>query len=339
LHESEGMAPKKPSWRETLWGALILCALAGVGAGVYREQGRWHPAVQIAAHPDFSRPAAPAPTSPSRPTRLNAPEGLTALGIPEFFDADTLYEKINGKAELYLPAGFQSLECRRFGKADSPEGGFEVFLYDMGSPRAAYSVFSVQQREGAEAQDFVRFAYLAENALFFCHGRYYMEIIGAEATPSLREDLRTMARQFAADTPAEPADLPETELLPRAHRVGGHPRLYLTDGLGFQKLADLFVADYRIGEFDLSGFVSIQADAVRAEELGKAYQQFLMDDGAVLEAPLPELPGARVISFFGTWQIIFTRGRFLAGVHQAGDRLSAEQLALLLDRQLAGAAP
>ncbi|MBU1695381.1 MAG: hypothetical protein KKC51_15665 [Verrucomicrobia bacterium] len=333
------MAPKKPGWKETLLGALILCVLAGVGAGLYREQSRFHPVVQTAGYPDVSRPAAPTPTLPSRPTRLNTPEGLTALGAPEFFGADTLYEKINGRAELYLPAGFQSLECRRFGKADSPEGGFEVFLYDMGAPRAAYSVFSVQQREGAESQDFVRFAYLAENALFFCHGRYYVEIIGAEAAASLQEDLRTMARRFVADTPAEPADLPELAWLPRAHRVGGTPRLYLTDGLGFQKLADLFVADYRIGEFDLSGFVAVQADAARAKELAKAYQKFLMDDGAVLEAPLPELPEARVISFFGTWQIIFTRGRFLGGVHQAGDRISAEQVALLLDRQLAGAAP
>jgi len=151
--------------------------------------------------------------------------------------------------------------------------------------------------------------------------------------------MRTMARLFVTDTSVDPADLPEIEYLPQVHRVGGHPRLYLADGLGCQKLAHLFVADYEIGEFELSGFVSAQASAAEAQELARAYQQFLMDDGAALEAPLPELPEAKVISFFGTWQIIFTQGRLLGGVHQAGDRLSAEQLALLLNQRFAEASP
>jgi len=333
------MAMKKPGWREMLAGLAILAALAGVGAGLYQEQFRIHPAAQAGNYPEYQPPATPSPAVPSRPTHLKAPEGWTALGPPDFFSADTLYEKIDGRAELYLPAGFQSLECGRFGKPDNPESAIEVDLYDMGSPRAAYSVFSLQQREDAEAQDFARFAYLAENALFFCHGRYYAEIISGSAAAPIREEMRKLAAQLMADLPAETADLPEIALLPRAHRVAGHPRLYLTDGLGFSPLSDLFMADYQIGEFQLSGFVCTRADAAQAQELARAYQQFLMDNGAVLEAPLPELPDAKVISFFGTWEILFTRGPRMAGVHEAGDRLCAEQLALLLDRHMAGAAP
>ncbi|MBP7831235.1 MAG: hypothetical protein KA248_15105 [Kiritimatiellae bacterium] len=329
---------KKSSWKETLAGLAVLGVLIGIGTGVYLEQFRFHPAVQAQAYPDFQRPSVPPPPPPAPPSRVNPPDGLAALGPPEFFDPDTLYEKINGRAELYLPAGFQSLECRRIGKPDDPEGALEVFLYDMGSPRAAYSVFSLQQREEAEPRDFTRFAYLAENALFFCHGRYYAEIIAGSDSESVRADLRAAAARLVADLPAEPADLPELALLPEAHRLAGHPRLYLADGLGFPGLDNLFVADYQVGEFQASVFVCARASETDARELARAYEKAVLEDGAVPEPAIPELPEARLISVYGTWQVLLPRGRYFAGVYQAGDRLTAEQLALLLDRQLEEAA-
>ncbi|HOW97608.1 MAG TPA: hypothetical protein P5567_02210 [Kiritimatiellia bacterium] len=330
---------RKTGWGETLLGLAILAALAGVGTAVYFEQFRPHPAAYSADKPDYLPPPAPRPAAAARPSRVNPPEGMTALGPSEYFDPDTLYEKIDGRAELYLPAGFRSLECRRLGIPGDEDSVVETFLYDMGSPRSAYSVFSQQQREDAEPRDFTRYAYLAENALFFCHGSYYLEIIAGTAAASAREALRKAAAQVMADLPAEPADLPELARLPEAHRLAGHPRLYRTDGLGFAPLTDLFVADYQIGEFQLSGFVCARGSEAEAAKLAQAYQQFIMDDGAMLLPPIPELPDARVLDFYGTWQVLFTRGPYFAGVHQAGDRLSAEQLALLLDRQLSEAAP
>lgn len=330
---------RKTGWGETLLGLAILAVLAGVGAAVYFEQFRPHPAAAAADRPDYHPPPASRPAAPPRPSRVNPPDGMAALGPSEFFDPDTLYEKIDGRAELYLPAGFQSLECRRLGLPDDEDSVVEVFLYDMGSARSAYAVFSLQQREDAEPRDFTRYAYLAENALFFCHGPYYLEIVAGTADAAARDALRRTATQLMADLPAEPVDLPEAALLPEAHRLPGHPRLYRADGLGFALLTDLVVADYQIGEFSLSGFVCARGSEADAAKLAQAYQQYIMDDGAMLQTPIPELPDARVLDFYGTWQVLFTRGRYFAGVHQAGDRLSAEQLALLLDRQLSEPAP
>jgi hypothetical protein len=46
----------------------------------------------------------------------------------------------------------------------------------MATPENAFSVFSMQRREGARAIDVVPDAYHTENALFMTQGNFYLEI-------------------------------------------------------------------------------------------------------------------------------------------------------------------
>ena len=73
--------------------------------------------------------------------------GIEAMSPAESFTPDTLSNKINGKAELYLSAGFIQLQTQRFRPADDPEQWFEVFIYDMGKPANAFAVYSTQRRK------------------------------------------------------------------------------------------------------------------------------------------------------------------------------------------------
>src|SRR4030042_753717 len=107
------------------------------------------------------------------------PEGFEPMSDLETFDQATLSDKIDGKADAYLEAGFIRLTARRFISRSNPEVWFEFFLYDMEFPRNAFSVYSNQKREDVIDQDFAGFAYSTENAVFFAHGRYYVEILGA----------------------------------------------------------------------------------------------------------------------------------------------------------------
>ena len=66
------------------------------------------------------------------------------------YDAATLSDKINGKAELYLAAGFERLECRRFALADDPAGWLERFVYTMRAAPGAFAVYSQQRRPQAQ---------------------------------------------------------------------------------------------------------------------------------------------------------------------------------------------
>ena len=53
-------------------------------------------------------------------------EGFVPAGGIENYNSDNLYEKIDGKADLYLNNGFVSLQTRRFAENSSSENWAEV---------------------------------------------------------------------------------------------------------------------------------------------------------------------------------------------------------------------
>ena len=74
----------------------------------------------------------------------------------------------------------------------------EVFIYDMATPENAFSVYSMQRREGAQGDETVPNAYRTENALFMAHEKFYLEIIGTDASEALQQAIGQLARAFCA---------------------------------------------------------------------------------------------------------------------------------------------
>ncbi|MBM4397772.1 MAG: hypothetical protein FJ087_19045, partial [Deltaproteobacteria bacterium] len=88
-----------------------------------------------------------------------APEGLPRCEPPgmragpsERFGPDTLSDKINGRADFYLDAGFVGLTCAVVASGTHRDLRFEACDYDMGSFRGAFSVYSRQVRPEADEQ-------------------------------------------------------------------------------------------------------------------------------------------------------------------------------------------
>ncbi|TFG46523.1 MAG: hypothetical protein E4H40_07285, partial [Candidatus Brocadiia bacterium] len=78
------------------------------------------------------------------------PAGFILASKTEFYRHDNLYEKIDGKADLYTESGFEILQTCRFAASQNTELDFEAFIYDMGTLRNAFSVYSLQKRSDAE---------------------------------------------------------------------------------------------------------------------------------------------------------------------------------------------
>jgi len=78
-----------------------------------------------------------------------APLGFEKLS-EETYLADNLYEKINGKAPLYIESGFVKLSTARFISKDDESLWMELFIFDMANIKNAFSVYSVQKRPDVE---------------------------------------------------------------------------------------------------------------------------------------------------------------------------------------------
>ena len=319
-------AHQKPGKMETGLSMVVLALLAIVGAGVIVRQFQINPGV-VALRPE-SQPHAQ-PSEPDQSALIDTTaSGIAPFTPPERFDPDTLYEKINGRADLYLSSGFASLKAQRFGMNKTAGVWVEVFVYDMATPENAFSVFSMQRREGAQAAGIVPDAYRTENALFMAHKQFYLEIIGTDASEALKQAIDLLAITFVkAHGGATAANTPGNGLFPEIGLQAESLQLVTTNAFGYEQLDRIYTAEYLIDGTRLTAFVSDRKTAEAASTLAVEYRQTLVSYGAgIVDAPLP-VEGAAVIQFFDAYEIIFSKGRYLAGVHEAGSLEAAGTIA------------
>jgi hypothetical protein len=316
--------------RTEQWVAfIILLCLAGIAAGVYHKQFSFNPAVLVAttAVPASPKPVASIPNE-SLPT---LPPELSVFSAPETFTADNLYDKIDGKADLYLTAGFVGLKCQRLALKAANDVWMEWFVYDMGTLPQAFSVFSLQRRAEAQTLDLTEFAYQTQNSLYFVCGRYYVEAVTAMPTEPMMAAIRTMARQFVAANPSGAMRIPELKLFPPENMEAGSQGLQMANAFGFDQFTNVFTAKYRVPDgatnVEVLAFLEMTKTSAAAGALRDAYRSFLLANGGKeIEAGEAASLG-KPINFMDSVEIIFAEGNVVAGVHAAPDASSAIKVA------------
>ncbi|MFO7714431.1 DUF6599 family protein [Desulfosarcina sp.] len=322
---------KKSGRMEFRLSMACMAILAAVGTGVYLRQFQINPAV-VALRPESHQPAT-APGSDQSALVEAKRFGIIPISPPERFGPDSLYEKINGRADLYLSSGFVSLNTQRFSMDQAAGIWMELFVYDMATPANAFSVFSMQRREGARTDDTVPNAYRTENALFMNHENLYLEFIGTDDSRELHHAMETLARLFVESHDGGAGTrAPGADLFPNAGFEPDTLQLITANAFGYEQLDHIYTADYLIDSIPLTAYVSQRPSMEAASALAAEYRQTLVSYGAILLDVPPPVEGAAALQIFDTYEIVFTRGRYLAGVHEAGNLEAAGILA----RQLAG---
>jgi len=326
--------PEVHSGRETIVALCVLASLAVIATGMVMVQSRFNPAVlnflQGAADRTRGIVAAPGTAEPILPL----PEGMSLLTPAERFDRETLSDKIDGKAELYLSAGFVRLDCQRLALAGQSDLWIEVFIYDMGSFENAYAVFSTQRRADAVMLDLAEFAYRAENAFFFVHGPFYVELVASGTEDRLRTSMDALARAFIISRPVAKAAIVERDLFPKTGLVETSISLISADAFGVADLDRVFTATYSIAGTEMTAFLSRRSDPQEAASLAGGYVDFLKAYGGEVKASDEAAPGGAVVAILDMYEVVFAEGPFLAGVHEAPDRDKAVMLAKELAAKL-----
>ena len=327
------------------------------------------------AGPATGESAVAAPSAPGAKAGLTAllPDsvqgqspGVQALAAAEAFTPATLSDKIDGKAEMYLAAGFAAMACRSYQTQASPPGRVEVYLYRMKTPDAAFAVFSGQRRPGAAQSPLAKNGYLTENALFLTSGADYLEVIGdrtgqrpaleslakailaglgsARAGRDTVPDAAPDASRNAADSSRpgarqNAADLQPGDLFPRAGIKADSLRLAVADAFGCQGLTSIYTVEYDSTDGKTGGgaaaLLSRRKNPAEAKAQLELYRRFLVDNGFAAQ-PAPGAPaGAVVLAMEGVGvELLFTRGQWLAGVHEAPTLDAALRLAAAFDAAL-----
>lgn len=320
---------------QSILSYLIIGLLCVIAFGVYRYHFKFNPAVLALEELRNTPEMETIVQDIEQDLFLSLPENFSVFSPPENFDHMTLSDKIDGKAELYLPAGFKSLFAQRLKPHETPEAWYEVFIYDMGNMLNAFSVYSAQRRDNAVPESFAGFAYSSENAFFWVHGPFYGEIIASEVSDKTRDHLLALAESFNNQNPVTVEPIEEIGFFPNDGLVEHSITFIPANAFGFEGLDRIFSARYLLDGQELTAFISRRNSIEEAMEKAEEFVQFLITYGGMEFSPDPAGIDAQMVDFFGTFEAVFTVGPYLAGVHEASSPEAASTMVQLIHEKLA----
>lgn len=325
---------------QKLAGYGILATLGVITVWLLIQQSYFNPAALVVSRSGQvqGRPqAASGPASAATAGLIPEVSGFTPLGPVASYGPENLSDKINGKAELYLSAGFKEMSCRSFTLNEIGKAYVEVFVYDMGSPQNAYAVFSSQRRPGSSSLPLAANAYTTGNALFFCQGRFYVEIVCDRASAELQKALETYAAALLAQMPSEGRTPDLAQVFPQEGLMQGSVRLSATDTFGMAKFDNVFTGEYTFKDEYATAFLAQRDTPEQAQKEAQQYREFLLAHG-YKEMPIPgAAAGLEVLELDNSsFEVILVQGRTLAGVHEASSPETAVKLAERLITALKG---
>jgi len=327
-----------PGRARHLESAVSICLLAVIfliGIGVFIKQSDYDMSrFGISATPIEPQSQPPVLTREKKPVLTSLkPQGFDALSETEVYEPENLYEKINGKAPLYIDSGFVKLFTQRFVSESDEDLWMELFVYDMATTKNAFSVYSVQRRADADILSLFHpsNAYRTSNALYFIHGKYYIELIGSSESGELSKAMIAAAQNIQTSLVVDKTvAISELSLFPQENLVPGSAKLYLANAFGFEGLYDTFTAKYKIDDGTITAFLSKQAGITEAKRMAGDYRRFLINNGAIPKKAVDQSLEDKTFDFYGTTEIVFSVGPFVGGVHEAENQRSAEKVASLL---------
>jgi len=263
------------------------------------------------------------------------PDGFKKFSEVETYNTGNLYEKINGKAPLYIEAGFAKLFTQRFIHESDENLWMELFVFDMTAIRNAFSVYSVQKRADTRTLSFAGPGpcYRTSNGVHFVHGKYYVELIGSTESTVMDEAMIRIAEKFASQTAVDDEKITEFALFPEEDIIQDSFKLYLANAFGFEGFTDIFACRYNISDESITAFLSKYPDTQNAQTTAEKYCNFLIENDAVAKVAnnaVLKNGNVKVLDFYGTTEIIFSTGPFVAGIHEAENQTAAEELAARL---------
>ena len=328
-----GSVHRRSKRLESVVSVCILAALFVIAVGVFLKQ----------FDADMSRFGIITATAPKSETPLDisslVPAGFETLSAVETYTPEDLYEKINGKAPLYTESGFEKLFTQRFVSKNDESQLMELYVYDMGITKNAFSIYSVQKRAESEILPAFVFAYRTSNALYLADGKYYIELVGFSESAQLFKAMVEVAEKIRSELAVDKVtEIAELSLFPAENIVAGSIKLYLSNAFGFEGLTDTFTCRYKLGDETVTAFLSRRSSPQDAQLTAESYYNFLIDNGGVAKPTANKTIKAEAIDFYGTTEIVFAVGPFVGGVHEAENQQSAEELAVKLFNKLSEAA-
>jgi hypothetical protein len=194
---------------------------------------------------------------------------------PQVFFPETLYEYIDGAAEIYLGYDFKGLIVGQYEKTDS-KSSLSVEIYDMGMEKNAFGIYSAERFSDARFISIGNQGYLEEGSLNFLAGRYYIKLLCFECEEKSADYLILFSEAILERIQNKGQLPPILGVFPKDGLRPNSEKFILHNFMGYSFLHDGYLADYQMGDIEFDCFL-IQGKGV--EEAQDMLEQFIAAKG------------------------------------------------------------
>lgn len=287
-----------------------------------------------AAESSETTPATAAPEAPAeggaeagadaaKPAVKNEPLELALAGAKpmsdtEFYTADSLFEKIDGRAPAYQNYNVQQLRCRSFAVTAAAGSYVDLYEYRFDNPVDAFGMFSLERDPKGQPLEFAPDGYAGEMGYFFRQGAIYVQIIASDEKPATLALAKAIALDRAKELPADDTGLAGRRKLPAAGMIADSVSFVPDNAQGQAALKQVFQARYKFNGAEVPFFVMVSSPEAAAGAW-KSFEDFCGRFGAA--TPLPDVNGGKLFraQVFGKWKVVYQRGGELGGAFDVAD--------------------
>lgn len=216
---------------------------------------------------------------------LSCGSGWQIEGKAVLYDRDSLSDRINGEAELYMPYGFDRMAAARYAPNKGTGSGIDVEVYRMASLLDAFGMFANYRQKDGRTLSIGAGSNQTGSQLYFYQDRFFVHIQTTGADAADADTLADCGRSVASlltgnqNKPSELAVFDRREVLKGTERYLPQSLLgydFLNRGL----MADAVVDGETVQIFRLLGTTAESASAAFAGYRSQLPQGVLEDGGS-----------------------------------------------------------
>lgn len=190
------------------------------------------------------------------------------------FSPKTLFEYIDGAADLYVTYDFEELKVAEY--QNEKKASVTVDVYFHKTPIHAFGIYSQERLPNANFINVGAQGYIENNVLNFLTGPYYVKISSYNTGAEDQEILLTFAKKVA-ESLGEKGSLPSVlSSFPEEGKKRNSEKFITKNFLGYSFLQSAFIADYEVSQKKFNLFV---IEGLNQKDCRDMVQKYLQQTG------------------------------------------------------------
>jgi len=194
---------------------------------------------------------------------------------PQDYFPETLFEYINGAAEIYLSYDFKELTVGQYEKGDS-NASLIMEIYDMGNEKNSFGIYSAERFPDSQFISIGNQGYLEEETLNFIVGKYYVKLLCFDSGEESANFLKLFAQNVVKSAKDKGSLPPILAFFPKQGLVRNSEKFILRNFMGYSFLHNGYLANYKLEDLEFDCFLMEGEDE---EDTQNMLEQYLKRKG------------------------------------------------------------